>query len=304
MDYRKMKTCCWIQAPFVLFLLTASLVTSGVAMPPHRVMLLTGVNNHDWRSTTPPMEAALSNAGVFAVTTITTPPLDAPAEAWHTNRFDLRSYDAIVMNWTDFGGKPATRPWMDELVRYVTNGGALVIVHAASLEYHPAWPAIAGLGWHGADFGDRLSVNDQGEVTRTPKEQGPGSGHGPVFAWPVTFRAANHPVASGLPMTWPHKEDELWHGTRGPAENLEVIASAYSPLTKTNEPVMWTVKAGKGRVFVTLLGHDARAMSCSGFGHTLARGCEWAITGKVTLQPPPDFPKAVPTYDGKPASKQ
>ena len=287
-----MKTRCWIQTVPVLLLLAASLVGSGSAAPLHRVMLLTGANNHDWRSTTPRIESALSNAHVFSVTTITTPPLDAPAEVWNTNRLNFKSYDATVMNWTDFGGKPATQPWMDELVRYVTNGGALVIVHAASLEYHPAWPAIAGLGWHDANFGDRLSVTDQGEVIRTPKGLGPGSGHGAVFAWPVTFRAANHPVASGLPVTWPHKEDELWHGTRGPAENLEVIASAYSPLTKTNEPVMWTVKAGKGRVFVTLLGHDARAMSCPGFGHTLARGCEWVITGSVTLRPPLDFPKA------------
>ncbi len=271
----------------------AMILSAAAAPPPVRVMLLTGVNHHDWRATTPEIAAVLREAGRFDVKVVVTPPLEAPVEAWETNRLSFKGWDVVVMNWTDYGKHPSVMPWMNDLTAFVTNGGALVVLHAASLEFHPDWPGIVGLGWHEATFGDRLTVSDAGEVMRTANGQGPGSGHGNPFAWPVTMRAAAHPLALGLPPVWLHANDELWHGTRGPANNLGIIATAFSPLTKTNEPVMWTVEPGRGRVFVTLLGHNAPAMQCPGFRHTLARGTEWAATGRVTVPVPANFPTAI-----------
>ena len=43
---------------------------------------------------------------------------------------------------------------------------------------------------------------------------------------------------------------------------------------------------GKGRVFHTVLGQGPTAMAGLGFQVTLARGTEWAATGKVTLPLP------------------
>jgi type 1 glutamine amidotransferase len=60
--------------------------------------------------------------------------------------------------------------------------------------------------------------------------------------------------------------------------------------------LMWTVKWGKGRVFVDLLGHCGNdpnmiySMECTGFQVTLLRGAEWAATGEVTQEAPRDFP--------------
>jgi uncharacterized protein len=254
--------------------------------PPFHVMLLTGQNNHNWKATAPKLESALKEAGRFEVTVVTTPPANASAEEWRACPLTFGKYQAVVMNWTDFGADYGTNrsgvmPWMDELVQFVRNGGGLVVVHAASLEHHPAWPGIVGLGWHDAAFGDRLTVNDKGEVVRTPKGQGPGSGHGAPFEWEVTMRDTNHWICQGSAPVWHHAKDELWHGTRGPAANLDILATAFSPITKANEPVMWTATCGQGRVFVTLLGHDASAMTCPGFQKTLARGCEWVITGSA-----------------------
>ena len=59
---------------------------------------------------------------------------------------------------------------------------------------------------------------------------------------------------------------------------------------------MWTVNYGKGRTFVTVMGHVGNdpelryAMECTGFQVTLLRGCEWAATGQVTQPVPKDFP--------------
>jgi type 1 glutamine amidotransferase len=51
-----------------------------------------------------------------------------------------------------------------------------------------------------------------------------------------------------------------------------------------NQPMLWTLEYGKGRVFVTALGHDAAAMKSEIFAVSLTRGTEWAATGAVTVK--------------------
>jgi type 1 glutamine amidotransferase len=88
--------------------------------------------------------------------------------------------------------------------------------------------------------------------------------------------------------------DELYSRMRGPGENMTVLGTAFSdPANKGtghDEPVLLVLTYGKGRIFHTMLGHDVAAMSCTGFITTLARGAEWAATGKVTQKVPADFP--------------
>jgi type 1 glutamine amidotransferase len=93
---------------------------------------------------------------------------------------------------------------------------------------------------------------------------------------------------------------------RGPAENMSVLATAYSdetqnaspfsPLkgTKRHEPMMLAVNYGKGRVFNTPMGHTDYSMECVGFIVTFQRSAEWAATGKVKKT---DLPKDFPTAD-------
>jgi hypothetical protein len=261
------------------------------------VTLLTGLNHHNWRETTPEIVAALRDSGRFTVTEIS-PPSPADAEASASFRLDLANTDVIVNNWTDYpvkleAGQKAVFPWMDQVFAFVREGGAYVGIHAASFERHPEFLRLVGLHWRDPAAGDRITVDDQGRMVRTPRGEGPGSGHGPLFEWKVTTRHAEHPVMAGLPGEWPHGRDELWHGVRGPAEQMDLLATAWSPITQTHEPMLWTVRFGKGRVFITLLGHDGQAMRCPGFRHTLARGAEWAATGRVTLNVPEDFPQPV-----------
>ena len=100
----------------------------------------------------------------------------------------------------------------------------------------------------------------------------------------------------GLAPRWMHAKDELYDRLRGPARNVIVLASAFSDKktggTGLDEPLLFAIGFGQGRVFHTALGHSVEAMKCVGFATTLQRGTQWAATGKVTLAPPDNFPTA------------
>src|SRR5262249_61129488 len=65
--------------------------------------------------------------------------------------------------------------------------------------------------------------------------------------------------------------------------------------TGANEPMLWTMDYGKGRVFATALGHDVEQVQTPAFVTTFARGAEWAATGKGTLPIPPAMASAPPS---------
>ena len=106
----------------------------------------------------------------------------------------------------------------------------------------------------------------------------------------------------GLPDSWMHAEDELYSQLRGPAKNMEILATAYADTAKhgtgRDEIVLLTVNYEKGRIFHTALGHSGNdttyypALECAGFITTFQRGAEWAATGAVTQPVPPEFPNS------------
>jgi type 1 glutamine amidotransferase len=241
-----------------------------------RVLVLSGQNNHDWRTTTPYLRKILTSAGDRFDVRVSEEPSALDARA-------LENYDALVV---DYQG-PRWRPETERAVEsFVKGGRGLVAYHAAGYAFcgneilgdrhvrtgktEPAWPEwrrLIGGCW--AETGDK--------ATKTA--------HGARHLFQVKATAAEHPILRNvaLPFTI---SDELYHRMRlDPQAN--VIAKAFSATemggTGQDEPMMWTVNYGKGRVFFTTLGHDTSAMASPGFATTFARAVEWTATGEVTI---------------------
>jgi hypothetical protein len=267
-----------------------------------KVLIVDGQNNHNWEETTPYLRDVLVATGRFDVTVATTPPKGAPATTWDAFRPDFAAFDVLLSNYNGETWPEAVRQTYEQ---FVEQGGGVVNVHAANNPFPdwPRWNEMIGLAWRPASAGDRLVLDHDGNPQRVAAGEGPGAGHGPQYPFPVVVRDREHPVMQGLPAEWLHPTDELYHGQRGPALNMHVLATAYSlPYkrgTGDHEPMVWWIPYGQGRVFTTVLGHVGRnqsvagsGMDCVGFQVIVCRGTEWAATGEVTLPLPANFPTA------------
>ena len=263
-----------------------------------KLLIVDGQNNHNWKATTPVLKQFLARSGRFTVQVSTSPPRGGKPADWEKFQPKFSSYDVVLSN---YNGQLWPKPVQASLEKYIGGGGAMVIVHAANNAF-PQWTEfnkMIGLGWRNNSYGDRVTLDKAGKLVRTPKGQGPGAGHGPQHPFSVVTRDRQHPVMQGIPAEWMHFRDELYHGQRGPALNMHILATAYSAKdkrgTEAHEPMVWWIPYGKGRVFTTVMGHGDYSMKCVGFQTIVGRGAEWAATGKVSLAVPGNFPTASQT---------
>ena len=285
---------CFFSAMAFFFALAANLS----AAEPLKVLIVDGQNNHDWKATTPILRETLEKTGLFKVDVATSGPKDTTGF-----RPKFSDYAVVVSN---YNGKPWSKETQEDFVRFVKNGGGLVVVHAANNSF-PEWPEyneMIGLGgWGGRSEKDGPYIRyAEGKVVRDTSK-GNGGSHGAQHEFVLQTADADHPIMKGLPKAWRHTTDELYDRLRGPAKNFTLLACANSAKstggTGLNEPILFTIDYGKGRVFHTTMGHSTVSMKCAGFQATLNRGTEWAATGTVTQPVPNEFPGANKTLPTK-----
>jgi type 1 glutamine amidotransferase len=163
---------------------------------------------------------------------------------------------------------------------------------------------MVGLLWRDKTFGPGIVIDENEKLVVVPAGEGRGAGHPPRYTFQMTTLDSTHPITRGFPKHWMHPSEQLTHGQRGPEAvvrggALTILTYAWSESVKEREPMDWVREYGKGRVYVTMLGHtwkneepDNPNLHCAGFQTVFLRGLEWAATGKVTVPMPPDFPTA------------
>jgi len=284
-----------------------------------RVLIVDGQNNHEmWPKTSMMMKQYLEESGLFEVD------IRRTQYTWKGEKFledfaldrrkgseslenpkvdpnftpDFFDYDVII---TNFGWRAAAWPEQTQknLEKYISEGGGLVVIHAADNSF-PEWKAynkMIGLGgWGGRTEKDGPYVYyDKNDKLQRDESAGKGGSHGPQREFQLQIRNTEHPITKGMPKKWLHTKDELYDRLRGPAENMEILATAFAAKehkgSDRHEPILMTIQYGKGKIFHNTLGHADYSMECVGFITTLLRGTEWAATGEVTQAIPKDFPK-------------
>lgn len=230
-------------AMFTALVLTGSFFVLG-SDPQVRVLLFSGQNNHDWRTTTPKLKAILIEDGRFAVSVT-----DEPE---HCTATTLAGYDLIVSDWNAWGDAkvkawpPAAR---EAFLDFIRGGKGYVSIHAGSSSFYdwPEYQQIGGLFWN-------LEATS----------------HGPPHQFNVEF-TPDHPITRGLAPFL--TKDELWIRP-GVHPAARVLA------TGDGQTLAVTTALGNGRGFALLLGHSAEYMDTPGFRALLRRGAEWAATGR------------------------
>ncbi len=247
-------------------------------LPKIQALIITGQNGHDWRATTPVMRKILEDTGRFEVR-VTEEFRGAGPET-------LSPYELVILNYYE-RRRPELR-WGERadnaLLNFVRSGKGLVMYHfsMAAFDGWEEYEKLSGANWR------------------------PNNGHHSArHNFTVDIRDADHPITRGMKSSFPETSDELYANLKWqPPNTFHVLATAWDdhslyqgkarqpiPGPGKDEPMLWTVNYGQGRVFATALGHDPEAMKSPGFITTFQRGSEWAATGNVTIPVPPELAK-------------
>lgn len=216
-----------------------------------KVLIITGddVPAHDWRKTTPHLRTVLSGKDGSEVIVCEDPSILAGG--------GLSKYDAIVLNFRNPPPRDPGPAARKALAEYVKSGGGLVVVHFAIFAF-PGWEEyrrIIGRVWVGRVSGKKIS------------------GHSPRGTFDVKVLDREHPAVAGLEDFT--ADDELYSKLQGEGR-IRVLLDAHSEYSGKREPVAWARSYGKGRVLVTVLGHDLKSREVPAFKALLRQGTAWA----------------------------
>lgn len=235
---------------------------------PVKALIVTGYNHpaHKWREVTAALLPVLEQDPRIIVD-VTEQPNDL-AQA------NLKQYGLIVFNYSNWDQAGLSDAAKQNFVKYLTEGGGLLIVHFANGSFTNTIPNKE------SDWPEFRT-----KIVRRIWDHTPGlSGHDAFGKFQVETTAAGdqHEITKGLVPF--ETEDELYFKQQGPLPIIPLL-SATSKVTKQAEPMAWAYDYGKGRIFQTVLGHADVSVRKAGL--VMRRGAAWcANLPPLSFDPP------------------
>lgn len=219
---------------------------------PIRILLVTGGCCHDYDFQTKAMQKAVKDHGIRAEwkvvndggrgTKAEIPLYENPEWAYG---FDVVIHNECFANTTD-----------PVYIRKITGphkaGVNAVVIHCAMHTYRAA------------------DIDDWREFLGVTSRH-----HEHQSEYPVKVVAGDHPIMKGFPSDYKSAKDELYIIEKV-WPHTEVLATSISEKTGKLNPVFWTNRYGKARVFGTTYGHSVATFEDPVFLRTLAQGIQWA----------------------------
>lgn len=219
---------------------------------PLRILLVTGGCCHDYDFQTRTMQQALKDHGIPAEwkvvneggqgTKAQIPLYENPEWAYG---FDVVIHNECFANTTD-------PTYLRKITGPHKAGVNAVVIHCAMHTYRAAeiddWRKFLGV---------------------TSKH------HEHQSEYPVKVVATDHPIMKDFPSDYQSAKDELYVIEKVWPQT-EVLATSISEKTGKLNPVFWTNRYGRARVFGTTYGHSVATFEDPVFLKTLSRGIKWA----------------------------
>lgn len=267
----------WMNADFRTFMLNGIAWAAGITIPAGgikakfytvpelthllnnkkaKALILTGNNHpaHPWKETTNLIKQTLET-GAFQV--------DVSTVIHDLYQYDLTDYDVLIMNYCNWNNPGQLHDSAKaRTIRYLQNGGGMVIIHFANGAFHYSLPDAAASDWP-----------EYRNICRRVWDHQSNSSHEPFGKFQVKITGEKSIITKGLKNFI--TEDELYYNQKGEAP-LTPLLTAFSKTTGKVEPLAWAYDYGKGRIFQTLLGHNVASFQAPAFLELLKRSAEWA----------------------------
>jgi len=233
---------------------------------------------HNWEKTTPAIQALLEKDSRMQVR--------ISHNIEDLAKLSRENTDVVVQNYVNWQDPTVlSAESRSAFVKFLEQGGGLVLVHFANGAWHFSLPMAEAAAWPEYQKIVRRMWNHKGK-----------SGHDAFGRFSVRPTELSDPITAGLKPF--EVTDELYFRQEGEGA-IEPLITARSKVTGEDEPLAWTSTYGKGRIFQTLLGHSEQTYNTFEAREMLRRAVAWTAGRKVVPLSPVSDP--VPALAAAPA---
>jgi len=263
MTFKKISTSVLLFSAALLLLYAAQPVLAqgaGGNDKKVKVLVVTGIEYHDWRATAPQIAKQLASCPDLEVL------LEPDYNILCSNR--IFDYDVIFFNFanlTNLAVYEETRNddlAIDNIAKFLKSGKGIVIFHLAIGMFEKRTDRVLPL--IGRNYDRALPPHD------------------PFQNFKVSVIDKEHPITKHIPDF--HIEDELYTCMGGDLP-IHVLAESTSSVVKEKYPMAYLYKYGDGYAFTTVLGHDTRALKSPEFVTMLRNAVLWLGKKEVPTEP-------------------